>query len=144
MRAHVVRRLAACACLFFFAAIPAPAQAAETVTLLIWEEFISPKVLATLENREGLAVTLLTFTTPEAREKLLREKRSEIDIVVADTVRSGEYQRRGILEKLDSKRIPAMRHSMKHWRTGDYAVPYLWGHTGIAWRTDKVDRKSVV
>lgn len=118
---------------------PLPAAAADTVTVLTWEAFVSPKVLATLRNREKLEVKLVEFSTPEQREQLLREKAGTIDIVVADTIRAAEYQRRGILQKLDPKRIPGTRHALAHWRSSaDYAVPYLWGHTGIAWRTDKV------
>jgi spermidine/putrescine transport system substrate-binding protein len=113
--------------------------AGATVTVLSWEAFISPKVITTFKNREKLVVKLIEFSSAEERDRLLREKPGQIDIVVADTIYGRAFQQRGLLQKLEAKRIPAMRHAMKHWRTGNtYAVPYLWGHTGIAWRTDKV------
>lgn len=115
------------------------ASAADTITVLTWEEFISPKVLASFRNRENLVVKVLEFSTIDEREQILREQGDQIDVVVADTVWSMEYERRGILEKLDQAKIPSLKHAIKHWKANtDYAVPYLWGHTGIAWRTDLV------
>jgi spermidine/putrescine transport system substrate-binding protein len=110
-----------------------------SITVLNWEEFLSERVVKALKNQHGITVNLLTFSTPEERERILREKRAQIDIVVADTVWSTEYRRRGWAEKLDAKQLPNIKHVMTRWRSdSEYAVPYLWGHTGIAWRTDKV------
>lgn len=130
-------RLLACLLLLTFS--PAWTLAADRITVLTWEAFVSPKVLATFKNREHLQVELIEFSSPEERERLLKEKADRIDIVVADTIWTSEYKRRGLLEKIDTARVPAVKHALTHWRTdAGYAVPYMWGHTGIAWRTDRV------
>lgn len=136
----MIRAARLLASLLFLAAVPVGAPAADRITVLTWEAFISPKVLAAFKNREQLQVELIEFSSPEEREQLLAEKRDQIDIVIADTIWTSEYKRRSLLEKIDAARVPSVKHALTHWRTdAEYAVPYMWGHTGIAWRTDLVD-----
>lgn len=120
--------------------LAAPLAAAQgSVTLLIWDEFLSPKVVNTLKNRHGLDIRQITFTSAEERDELLAKNAGKIDLVVADTTSLGTYRARGILERIDGSRIPNLKHVLTRWQAdGDHAVPYLWGQTGIAWRTDLV------
>ncbi|NNE85590.1 MAG: spermidine/putrescine ABC transporter substrate-binding protein, partial [Alphaproteobacteria bacterium] len=51
---------------------------------------------------------------------------------------------RGWLAKIDEDRMPNLRHVYARWRSAhnqasDYAVPYFWGTTGIAYRSDLID-----
>ncbi|MFZ5723870.1 MAG: ABC transporter substrate-binding protein [Pseudomonadota bacterium] len=123
-----------------FALLCTPAALAQgSVTVLIWDEFLSPKVVKTLKNRHGLDIRQITFTTAEERDELLAKNNGRIDLVVADTTGLGTYLQRGILERIDGRRIPNLKHVLTRWQSDmDHAVPYLWGHTGIAWRTDRV------
>lgn len=115
------------------------ACAREPVTLLIWEEFLSPKVIKTLKNRHGIEVRQITFTSAEERDELLASNAGKIDIVVSDTTGLGAYLHRGLLDRIDDSRIPNLKHVLTRWKSDmEHAVPYLWGHTGIAWRTDLV------
>ncbi len=112
-----------------------------TVTLLIWEDFLSPKVIKLLKTRHGLDIQQITFTSPTERDQLLLKHAGQIDIVVADTVGLSGYRTRGLLERIDGKRVPNLKHVLMRWQADmGYAVPYLWGQTGIAWRTDKVKK----
>ncbi|MFZ5756019.1 MAG: ABC transporter substrate-binding protein [Pseudomonadota bacterium] len=121
------------------AAEAAATPAAGKVTILIWEEFLSPKVIKTLKNRHALDVRLITFTTPDERDDLLAKHARSIDLVVADSSSLGSYMERGILQPIDARRIPNLKRVLTRWQEGmNFSVPYLWGHTGIAWRTDKV------
>lgn len=129
------------ACLFSTVAFAAPAPAGKpaTVRILNWEEFLSPRVLKGIKNRHGITVEQITFSTTEERDRKLEEYEGRIDLVVADTAWISELKRRGQVQKLETARIPALKHVMSRWQSdNEYAVPYLWGHTGIAWRTDKV------
>lgn len=120
--------------------LAAPMAAAQgAITLLIWDEFLSPKVVNALKNRHGIDVKQITFTSAEERDELLEKNAGKIDLVVADTTSLGIYRARGILERIDGQRIPNLKHVLTRWQSdGDHAVPYLWGQTGIAWRTDLV------
>lgn len=111
----------------------------EAVTLLIWEEFLAPKVVKTLKNRYALDIRQITFTTQEERDALLAKHGREIDLVVADSSAMGSYMTRNILQPIDARRVPNLKRVLTRWQNDiNYSVPYLWGHTGIAWRTDKV------
>lgn len=117
----------------------APALKPETVTLLIWEEFLAPKVVKTLKNRHALDIRQITFTTQEERDALLAKHGREIDLVVADSSAMGNYLARNILQPIDARRVPNLKRVLTRWQNDmNFSVPYLWGHTGIAWRTDKV------
>lgn len=118
--------------------LPWPALAADSVRLLVWDEFVGSKTLLVLKNRHGLKVELTTFTSPEERDRLLQANPAGYDVLVADEIGMAGYRRRGLLETLDVERIPASRQSIAYWKTSGDALPYLWGYTGIAWRTDRL------
>lgn len=129
------------ACLFSTAAVAAPATTGKPVTVRIlnWEEFLSPRVLKSIKNRHGITVEQITFSSTEERDRKLDAYKGRIDLVVADTAWISTLKRRGLVQRLEPARVPALKHVMSRWQSdNDYAVPYLWGHTGIAWRTDKV------
>lgn len=117
--------------------LPLSSLAQDTVTLLNWDGFLSERTVKLLKNRDGLLIEQITFTGPEEREALLKEHAGRIDLVVADTLGLAGFRSEGLTEPLDLKRIPNVRHLLTRLQAGNHdGLPYLWGHTGIAWRTD--------
>lgn len=143
MRTILLLAALACAVLATPASAATPARngtpTGQAVHIVIWEDFISPRVLKKLKNSDGISVELSTFTTSEERDALLAKLKGKVDLVVADSAWVGSMKQRGLVQPIDATRIPSLKHVLTRWQDDlGYSVPYLWGHTGIAWRTDKV------
>ena len=86
------------------------AATSPAVRVLIWDEFISPKILKLIKNRDGINVELVTFSTTEERDAKLAKNAGRIDLVVADSAWVSEYRRRGLIQPVDATRVPSLKH----------------------------------
>ena len=113
------------------------------LTILIWEEYISPDTLAQFERRHGARVAQINYTSEAEIEPLLTEHIDQIDLLVANTASLEDFRERGLLARLQRDELPNTRHIHNRWQTDDrYVVPYMWGTTGIGWRTDLTRRPA--
>lgn len=129
---------ALCTALFLLPAI-APAAGERQLTIINWEEFLDPVAIAAFEKREGAKVVQVHFSTVEESLALSTKNIGKADIVVGGMVVTGQLKARGLLQKLDRSQLPNLKHSLPQFEADpDYVAPYLWGYTGLAWRTDKV------
>ncbi|MBW9063947.1 spermidine/putrescine ABC transporter substrate-binding protein [Rhizobium herbae] len=120
-----------------FAATPGQA---ETLNLLIWESYIDQKILDRWTQNSGVAVHQIYYDSGDARDEVLSDPNSNIDLVVVGENGADLFGKRGILEPLTEKNVPSLKDYKPEWtsRCAGYAIPYLWGTMGIAYRSDKI------
>lgn len=120
-----------------FAACPAHA---ERLNLLIWESYIDQKILDRWTEKTGVAVNQIYYDSGDARDEVLSDPNSNIDLVVVGENGADLFGKRGILEQLTEKNVPALKDYKPEWtsRCAGYGMPYLWGTMGIAYRSDMV------
>ncbi|WP_318911272.1 spermidine/putrescine ABC transporter substrate-binding protein [Shinella zoogloeoides] len=120
-------------------AAAAPAHAA-TLNLLIWETYIDEQILADFTVETGIEVRQIFYDSGDARDEILADPNSNIDVVVTNENGAKLYGNRGIIMALDRKNVPALKDFEEGWtkRCGGYGVPYLWGTMGILYRSDKI------
>lgn len=113
---------------------------AETLNLLIWEAYIDPSILDAWTASTGVAVRQITFDSGDARDEILADPHSNIDLAVVGENGSALFGKRGILAPLDGESVPSLRDYDAQWtsRCGGYGAPYLWGTMGIVYRSDKI------
>lgn len=113
---------------------------AETINLLNWESYIEPSILDAWSAKTGVAVRQTYYDSGDARDKILSDPSSNVDLVVISDNSSRLYGRRGILERLSLATIPAFdEHPADlRGRCGSFGVPYFYGTMGILYRSDKV------
>lgn len=126
------------------------AQAAEDkptqeLVVLNWADYLDPELVVEFEKAFNTKVREVYFETDNERDKLLLQSGGKgYDVAILDGTAIEKYQKRGWLAKIDEARIPNLRHIYDRWRSAhnqasDYAVPYFWGTTGIAYRSDLID-----
>lgn len=129
-------------CLLFTVTAPAATPAAgdrPVLTVVNWEEWLAPDVIQSFEKKENVKVQVLTFDNIDNGLKLLEKNAGKVDIFVGGSVQVSELKARKQLARLDRTQLPNMKHMLPRFNTDpDYAVPYLWGYTGIVYRTDRV------
>ncbi|WP_317930492.1 spermidine/putrescine ABC transporter substrate-binding protein [Halioxenophilus sp. WMMB6] len=117
--------------------------AENTLKLLNWEDYIADSVLAKWEAQSGYKVEQVYFDNDEDRDAiLLFSANHNIDLAVVDEVIGERFGEQELLVELDNNNLPGKANYHPFWsqRCGHYAVPYLWGTLGIAYRTDKVSQ----
>ena len=126
--------------LFWLFCLPATLQA-ETLRILNWEEYLSPRVVELWEQETGVAIEEIYFDNDEARDRMLADTNGVVlDIVVIDEVASRLFGDAGHLQPLGDDASLGLDALDGFWRQrcSRYSVPYFWGTLGIAYRTDKV------
>jgi spermidine/putrescine transport system substrate-binding protein len=120
-------------------AIAAPASAA-TLNLLIWESYIDEQILKDFSTKTGIEVRQTFYDSGDARDEILADPNSNVDVVVTNENGARLYGNRGIIMAVDTKNVPALKDYADSWTTrcGGYGVPYLWGTMGILYRSDKI------
>ena len=119
-----------------------PVHAAETLTLLTWEEFLSEAVIERWQAETRVEIRQIYFDSGDKRDEVLAKPGHQIDLALTELISASRFGARELLEPLDDKQLPALRHVSQRWRDscGRYGVPYLWGTLGIAYRADRLDR----
>lgn len=120
-------------------ALPALANPPRTLTIINWEEFLDPRVIQQFEKRENAKVVQLHFSTVEESLALARNNIGKADLLVGGMVVKDQLKAEGKVQPLTRGKLPNVKHSLPQFAADlDYVAPYVWGYTGIAWRTDKM------
>lgn len=111
-----------------------------------WSDYIDPKVLEDFTKETGIEVVYDTYDNNEIIEAKLLAGKSGYDIVVP----SGPFVYRliqaNVLQRLDMTKLPnasllwpeIMQGMQSYDPENAYALPYMWGTTGIALNIPKV------
>lgn len=128
-------------CLLALSPFAAAADAASrpTLTIINWEEFLAPAVIQAFEKREGVKIREIHFSTVEESLQLATANAGKADLVVGGMVVMQQLKKKNRLQKLDRAKLRNVKPALPQFEAdADYVVPYFWGYTGLAWRTDRV------
>ena len=123
------------------------AQAEEPkVNIYNWYDFIAPETLKNFQAQSGIHSAYDVFDNSEVMQSKLMAGRSGYDVVVATGDLLPNLIKAGVLKELDRSQLPNLPHldpsilaKVQHNDPGNrYAVPYLWGSTGVGYDVDKV------
>ena len=121
-------------------------QAAPTVHIYNWSDYIGTDTLANFEKASGIKPVYDVFDSNETLEGKLLAGRTGYDVVVPSNHFLGKQIKAGAFQKLDKSLLtnyanldPALLKRLEKNDPGNqYAVPYLWGTNGIGYNVDKV------
>ena len=122
------------------------AQAAGTVHIYNWSDYIGESTLADFQKETGIKPVYDVFDSNETLEGKLLAGRTGYDVVVPSNHFLGKQIKAGAFQKLDKAQLPNYSNLdpvlLKRLEQNDpgnlYAVPYLWGTNGIGYNVDKV------
>ena len=121
-------------------------QAAPTVHIYNWSDYIGQTTLADFEKSTGIKPLYDVFDSNETLEGKLLAGRTGYDVVVPSNHFLGKQIKAGAFQKLDRAQLPNWNNLdpalLKRLERNDpgnqYAVPYLWGTNGIGYNVEKV------
>jgi len=122
------------------------AQAAGTVHIYNWSDYIGETTLADFQKETGIKPVYDVFDSNETLEGKLLAGRTGYDVVVPSNHFLGKQIKAGAFQKLDKSQLPNYSNLdpvlLKRLEQNDpgnqYAVPYLWGTNGIGYNVEKV------
>ncbi|BFT60183.1 extracellular solute-binding protein [Pseudomonas moorei] len=122
------------------------AQAAGTVHVYNWSDYIGQTTLADFQKETGIKPVYDVFDSNETLEGKLLAGRTGYDVVVPSNHFLGKQIKAGAFQKLDKKLLtnygnldPVLLKRLEQNDPGNqYAVPYLWGTNGIGYNVDKI------
>jgi spermidine/putrescine transport system substrate-binding protein len=126
-------------------AVLAGVASAEELILLTWAEYLAPELIDEFKQETGATLKIVVFELDEARDSLLvTNGPAAYDLMVMGGSSIAGYVRRGWLAPIDKAAIPNLVHLKPFWvsahdQSEAYGVPYFWGTTGIAYRSDLVE-----
>ncbi|MBO1926059.1 polyamine ABC transporter substrate-binding protein [Thiomicrorhabdus sp. 6S2-11] len=125
----------------------ANAVAQESVHIYNWSDYITDEAIADFEKQSGIKVVYDVYDSNEVLEAKLLAGKSGYDLVFP-TARPfvDRHIQAGIYQKLDKTQLPNYQHldadimkSLADIDSGNaYAVPYMWGTSGIGINIKKV------
>jgi putrescine transport system substrate-binding protein len=118
----------------------------KTLNVYNWSDYIAEDTIPNFEKKTGVKVVYDVFDSNEMVETKLLAGSSGYDIVVPTLNFLGRQIQAGVFQPLDKSKIPNLANldpgMLKRIALQDpdnqYAVPYLWGTTGIGYNIDKV------
>jgi putrescine transport system substrate-binding protein len=124
----------------------APATGSKSVNVYNWSDYIAEDTNTNFEKATGVTVTYDVFDSNEVLEAKLLAGSSGYDVVVPTLNFLGRQIQAGVFLPLDKAKIPNLANldpeMMKRIEKQDpgnrYAVPYMWGTTGIGYNVDKI------
>ena len=121
-------------------------QAAPTVHIYNWSDYIAPNTLSDFQKATGIKPVYDVFDSNETLEGKLLAGRTGYDVVVPSNHFLGKQIKAGAFQKLDRSKLsnyanldPVLLKRLEQNDPGNqYAVPYLWGTNGIGYNVDKI------
>ncbi len=125
--------------LLMLAGAAAPARS-QTLNLLIWETYISPRVIERWKALTHTDINQVYFDSGDKRDSMLSNPGSMIDLAIIENARIDPLGERGLLTALHTQSLPNLAFIAPRWRDacGPYGAAYFWGTDGILYRSDKV------
>jgi spermidine/putrescine transport system permease protein len=115
------------------------------LNIYTWSSYISPRVIHGFEREFHCHVNYDLYDSNEALLTKLQAGNVDYDLVVPSDYMVEILVHQGLLAKLDKSRLPNAWANTEPRFLGlpfdphnDYSVPYAWGTTGLAYRSDLV------
>lgn len=128
-------------------AAPEPKEV-EPLVILTWDEYFAPEVVSTFSERTGIPVKFRLFSNLDEMRGILRSNPAEIDLVVTDGGALSDLVELQLLQPVNRDLIPQYDNldwkflGLRHDPENKYSVPYMWGTTLVAYRTDKIEEPA--
>jgi len=111
-----------------------------------WSDYIAEDTIANFEKETGIKVVYDVFDSNEVLEAKLLAGSTGFDVVVPSASFLGRQIKAGIFQPLDKSRLSNYKNLDKELMArlevvdpgNQYAIPYLWGTTGIGYNPAKV------
>lgn len=126
---------------FGFLLISFNAYSSPTLNVLNWDDYISEDIITAWEDQANAKVRVVTYNDEVIRDALLTDaKQNKIDLAIVDAQSAKKLAELNYVINLD---YPNLQQDLEtRWinQCGKFAIPYLWGTFGIAYRIDKVNQ----
>ncbi len=124
----------------------APASEEKVVHVFNWSDYIDDTVLQDFEKETGIKVVYDVFDSNEVVEAKLLAGSTGFDVVVPSGSFLGRQIQAGVFQPLDKAKLTnwgnldaSLMKRLENYDAGNqYAIPYLWGTTGIGYNVKKV------
>jgi putrescine transport system substrate-binding protein len=118
----------------------------KTLNVYNWSDYIAEETIPNFEQQSGVKVTYDVFDSDEMVETKLLAGSSGYDVVVPSLSFLGRQIQAGVFLPLDKSKLPNLKNldpkMLERIALQDpgnqYAVPYLWGTSGIGYNVDKI------
>ncbi|MCB1236088.1 MAG: spermidine/putrescine ABC transporter substrate-binding protein [Verrucomicrobiae bacterium] len=116
----------------------------ETITILTWEEYFAPEVIAAFEEESGIGVAFDYYQNLGEMNGKILSNPGRYDVIVIDDVTLAEMIEVKQLREIERERLPGLanfssRYLDQEFDPGNrFSVPYLWGTSMIAYRSDLI------
>jgi spermidine/putrescine transport system substrate-binding protein len=117
-----------------------------SVKLLSWSEYFDPDALDQFTKDTGIEVEYIIYDDPDEVEARLASEPGKFDVVIADDLSINRLSELRLIQQIDTDLVPNLLNvSDEYLRknfdpNNDYSLPYMWGTTLIAYRSDKIDQ----
>jgi putrescine transport system substrate-binding protein len=118
----------------------------KTLNIYNWSDYIAPDTIDKFEKETGISVTYDEMDSNETLESKILAGDTGYDIVVPSSSFLGRQIQAGAYQKLDKTQLGNWKNldtnllsKIAKVDSGNaYAMPYLWGTTGIGYNVDKI------
>lgn len=126
--------------------VAAPVAEEKVLNVYNWSDYIAEDTVPTFETQTGIKVTYDVFDSNEVLEAKLMSGNTGYDVVVPSLSFLGRQIQAGVFAPLDKSQLAnyknldatLMARIAEQDPGNQYAVPYLWGTTGIGYNVEKV------
>lgn len=122
----------------------------DKVIVYNWESYIPKGVLEDFTKETGIKVEYLTYNSSDVMMTKLQILNGRgYDVLVSSTNLVEQMYNEGLIQPLDKTLLPNFQTldsnllNKPYDPKNKYSVPYLWGSTGIAFNSKKVDARQV-
>jgi spermidine/putrescine transport system substrate-binding protein len=115
---------------------------AKKLNIFSWADYLAPDTVPNFEKRFGIEVIYDTFASNETLLARMEAGSVDYDIIVPTNYVVGKMMKAGLLQRIDHSRIPNYKymferfHSVSYDPGNQFAIPYTFGTTGIAYNKD--------
>lgn len=117
----------------------------QTLHLFNWADYMAPEVVKRFETKYNCQVLLDTFDSNESMLAKIKAGGGGYDLIFPSSYMASVLQKEAYLRPIETAKIPNLKHVDQDYlrdhaidKKMAYSVPYMLGHSGIAYRKDKV------
>jgi len=118
----------------------------ETLVILTWDEYFSDELISRFREETGIDVAFVTFENLDEMDALLRSRPSDFDLLVASGGTVADLIELEFIQPIDRSAIEDYQNlddrflNLHFDPENQFSVPYMWGTTLIAYRSDKIEQ----
>lgn len=128
-----------------------PSDIRPTLYIYNWADYIDPELITQFEKENDCKIIQDTFDDNETMLAKMLAGGNGYDIVFPSSYMIPVMRKHNLLKPLDVSLLPNVEQNfdhrydgLKHESTLKYSVPYAFGWTGLAYRSDKIDPSHVI